>query len=106
MHQAHADDAKERQIAREAIGGFQQTVLDLATGFEHLVPGLDAPAPGVPLNLLDRRVKVSYGQVRQQHPADGLGAPGAGLFRRRDDVHADRLHRRPRLWRGRVVAGV
>ena len=36
MHQAHADDAKEGQIALQAAGLLEQAVLDLAAGLQHL----------------------------------------------------------------------
>ncbi|RCN55726.1 hypothetical protein C4900_07315 [Acidiferrobacter thiooxydans] len=63
MHQAHADDAKEGQIAFQAQDLFEQPVLDLAARFEHFVPGLDAPALAVPAHLLDSRCEVIDRQV-------------------------------------------
>src|SRR5271170_2726473 len=54
VHQAHADDAEQRQIALQTIRRLKLTVFDFAARFQHLVPDLDPPATAVPLDLLGR----------------------------------------------------
>jgi hypothetical protein len=91
VHQAHADDAEESQIAHQALRLFKQAVLDLAAGLEHFVPSLDAPALAVPSDLLGGALEAVHGQIRQQHPAHRLTPRGRIVLRRRHDVHTDRL---------------
>src|SRR5216684_257238 len=93
MHQAYANDAEEREVARETFGGLKQAVLDLAARLQHLVPSLYAPASRVPLNLLDCTVEIWHGQIGEQHPANRLLPLGRGALRRRNHLHTDRLRR-------------
>src|SRR5450759_399424 len=93
VHQPHPDDAEEGQIASEAFGGLEQTVLDLAARLEHLVPGLNAPAFPIPLDLLGCGLEVFDRQVRQQHPADRSLPLRRGALGGSNHVYADRLRR-------------
>src|ERR1022692_756499 len=93
VHQSHPDDAEEREVASETFSGLEQTVLDFAPRFEHLVPSLNAPAFCIPLNLLGCTVEVRDGQVREQNPADRSLALRRGALRGPYHVHADRLRR-------------
>ncbi|RCN55696.1 hypothetical protein [Acidiferrobacter thiooxydans] len=85
MHQAHADDAEKRQIALEAQGLLEQAVLDLAAGFEHLMPDLDAPAPPIPPHLLgggrevfDDEIVSNTQLIGSTRPAGTTRSPRSG----------------------------
>ena len=70
MEDAPGDDHVHSQTGFNAVGAGQLALFDLAAALESAMVDLNAPAPGVPVQLFDRLRDIGHRAGRQQHPTD------------------------------------
>ena len=69
--QTPGNDHIESQTGEQTVGIFEATVLDSTARFENLVPNFDLPALAVPLDALQRILRVLHRHSGQQEPLHG-----------------------------------
>jgi hypothetical protein len=86
------DDQIKGEHPREVPGGLEFASLGVASGPDHPVPFLNAPAAAVPPGHFPRPPGAGDGQIAQQHPLDGFHTFGRmGLV----DLERPKPERRP-----------